>query len=108
MVSRYFPTSREKKVFHVPKDLILDDFDGKKVPTALKSHKYPAEYAERVYRSVAREISKIRNRKEIIHLRKELVGISLDRKACKIVTKALGHNRPEEFPHSYAYILLKR
>ena len=102
-----FQRAGEKRVFHVPKDLILDDFDGKKVPTALKPHKYRAEYAERVYRSVAREISKIRNRKEVIHLRKELVGISLDRKACKIVTKALGHNRPEEFPRSYAYILLK-
>lgn len=108
MVSCYFPTSRRKESLSCSQDLILDDFDGKKVPTALKPHKYRAEYAERVYRSVAREISKIRNRKEVIHLRKELVGISLDRKACKIVTKALGHNRPEEFPRSYAYILLKR
>ncbi|HEL2328165.1 TPA: hypothetical protein TZN85_001218, partial [Streptococcus suis] len=31
-----FQRAGEKKVFHVPKDLILDDFDGKKVPTALK------------------------------------------------------------------------
>ncbi|GGE37838.1 hypothetical protein GCM10011510_19020 [Streptococcus himalayensis] len=103
-----FRRAGKRKVFQVPKDLILDDFDGKKVPTALKPHKYRAEYAERVYLNVVRDISKIKNRKEIIYLRKELAGIALDRVACKIVTKALGHNRPDEFPKSYAYKLLKR
>lgn len=103
-----FKKAGKGKVFQVPKDLILDEFDGKKVPTALKPHKYRAEYAERLYLSVARDISKIKNRKEIIYLRKELAGIRLDRVACKIVTKALGHNRSDEFPKSYAYKLLKR
>lgn len=76
-------------------------------PTALKPHKYRAEYAKRVYMRVARDINDIKNRKEKIHLRNDLKGVVLDRKACEVVTKALGHNRPEEFAKSYAYKLVQ-
>lgn len=84
-----FRLARDKRVFQVP--------------TALKPHKYRADYAKRVYMRVARDIKDIKIRKEKIYLRKELKGVVLDRKACEIVTKALGHNRGEEFPKSYAY-----
>lgn len=77
------------------------------VPSALKPHKYRADYAARLYRKVARDPKNISNRKEKIFLRNELKGVVLDRKACKIVTKALGHNREEEFPKSYAYKLVQ-
>lgn len=77
------------------------------VPTALRPHKYRAEYAKRVYLSVARPIETIENRKEKVYLRGELKGIVLDRRACQITSRALGHNRPDEFQKSYAYKLLK-
>lgn len=77
------------------------------VPTALRPHKYRAEYAKRVYLNVARPIESINNRKEKVYLRGELKGIVLDRKACQITSRALGHNRPDEFQKSYAYKLLK-
>lgn len=75
------------------------------VPSALKPHKYRAEYACRLYRKVARDPRKIINQCEIVKLRKELTGIWLDRKACKIVSRALGHSRADEFQKSYAYKL---
>lgn len=76
------------------------------VPTALKPHKYRAEYAKRLYLLVARDLKDIKNKKEKIFLRGELRGVVLDRKACLIVSRALGHNRPEEFQKSYAYKLI--
>lgn len=89
-----FRAAGKKKVFHVP--------------TALKPHKYRALYAERVYRSAARDTSEIKNKEERIYLRKELKGVVLDRKACDIVTNALGHGRDDEFQKSYAYTLIRR
>ena len=68
------------------------------VPTALKPHKYRAEYAKRLYLLVARDpksISKIK--KEKINLRGELKGVVLDRKACLIVSRALGHIDQKSF-----------
>ena len=76
------------------------------VPSALKPHKYRAEYAKRLYLLVARDLKDIKNKKEKIFLRGELRGVVLDRKACLIVSRALGHNRPEEFQKSYAYKLI--
>ncbi|HEL0698153.1 site-specific integrase [Streptococcus equi] len=92
-------------------DEILDLFNqaGSKkvfnVPNALKPHKYRADYACRLYKQVARDPYKIQNSKEVVKLRKELAGIWLDRKACWIVSRALGHNRADEFRKSYAYKL---
>ena len=76
------------------------------VPSALKPHKYRAEYAKRLYLLVARDPKDIKDKKEKIYLRGELKGVVLDRKACLIVSRALGHNRPEEFQKSYAYKLI--
>ena len=76
------------------------------VPTALKPHKYRAEYAKRLYLLVARDPKDIKDKKEKIFLRGELRGVVLDRKASLIVSRALGHNRPEEFQKSYAYKLI--
>ena len=76
------------------------------VPSALKPHKYRAEYAKRLYLLVARDPKDIKDKKEKIYLRGELKGVVLDRKACLVVSRALGHNRPEEFQKSYAYKLI--
>ena len=48
----------------------------------------------------------IKKKREKIYLRGELKGDVIDRKACLIVSRALGHNRPEEFQKSYAYKLI--
>lgn len=91
MIIHLFQEAGRNRVFHVPE--------------GLRPHKYRAKYAERVYKSVERDINTIPF-EERVHLRKELRGIVLDRKACKVVSKAIGHNRSEEFQKSYAYTLL--
>ena len=72
----------------------------------MKPHKYRAEYAKRLYLLVARDPKDIKDKREKVYLRGELKGVVLDRKACLIVSRALGHNRPEEFQKSYAYKLI--
>ena len=59
-----------------------------------------------LYLLVARDPKDIKDKREKVYLRGELKGVVLDRKACLIVSRALGHNRPEEFQKSYAYKLI--
>ncbi|WP_170237770.1 hypothetical protein [Streptococcus hyovaginalis] len=86
-------------------------FSGKngtyRVPKKLDEHAHRAEYAKRVYLHYERDLNKL-NRKEKTYLRKELRGYVLDKQAELKASKALGHNREDEFRKSYAYLLVSR
>ena len=82
-----------------------------KVNSNADIHGYRAEYAMGVYRRYARSIEDIpydavtkggkRYQSDVYVCRGDMKGIKLDRKAMRLVSKALGHNREEVFAISY-------
>ena len=84
------------------------------VPVAMDVHGYRAQYAARLYKQNAREISQIPfdrvNRgsgrlyqSDVYHCRKDDRGKRLDKRALLKVTKALGHNRLNVAVENYLY-----
>lgn len=80
-------------------------------------HSYRATYANRIYVKYARPVDEIEERNRIpsqrknksqdglvspiIRLQGDLLGIALDRNACRTVSNFLGHEREEIFQNSY-------
>ena len=82
------------------------------VSTCADIHSYRAEYATSLYRDKARDISEIPYDKynagsgkkyqgDIYHCRNDEYGKKLDKRAMKICSKALGHNRVSIIASSY-------
>lgn len=71
-----------------------------KVHNGCDVHGYRSVYANCLYRKYARDIQSIPY-KERYYCRKDMKGVVLDKKAMKLVSKALGHNRIEVFAYSY-------
>ena len=67
-------------------------------------HALRAEYAARVYRTFARDVTKL-PRNERYDGRCDAKGLKFDKKALLIGSKALGHNRLQELPKSYLWTL---
>lgn len=78
----------------------------KQVHTHFDEHYFRAGYAARLYRHYERDLSKL-SHKEKTYLRKEFVGVVLDKEAELKVARALGHKRIEEFRKSYIHRLLE-
>lgn len=82
-----------------------------KVNSSADIHNYRAEYATAVYRRYARNIEDIpydavtkagrRYQSDVYVCRGDMKGLKLDRRAMRLVSKALGHNREEVFAVSY-------
>lgn len=62
------------------------------IPSAVPVHRYRAEYAERVYRSVMRPIEGLSGH-DRYYCRNEKAGLVYDRQALVYASKQLGHNR---------------
>ncbi len=75
-----------------------------RVPSAMPVHRYRAEYAYQMYLQYARDLSTV-PRNEIYYCRDDMAGIWLDKKAMKIVSLSLGHNRISVMAQSYLYQL---
>ena len=76
------------------------------VPKKLDEHSSRAEYAKRVYLLNERDVT-VLPKSQKTFLRKELKGHVLDKRAELAASKALGHERVDEFRKSYAYKLVK-
>ena len=63
-----------------------------KIPNGADIHSYRAEYATRLYKTLARNINTL-PKSEKYHCRKDLKGVCYDKKAMLEVSRALGHNR---------------
>lgn len=84
-VKRLIESAGEKKVFD-------------RIPNAADIHSYRSEYANALYKKYARtDIPQ--NDKYVC--RNDFKGLVLDKKAMKIVSNNLGHNRISVFPQSY-------
>lgn len=93
--------------------------DGKvweHIPDAADIHGYRADYATAVYKRYAREIKDIPvdgmykginqpKRSEVYCCRKDRAGLQLDRKAMRLCSKALGHNRISVVADSYLHLI---
>ncbi len=91
IIERIMSTAPRKKVWiHVPKNMDV--------------HAYRAEYATSLYRAVARDIKDIpydkinkgsgrKYQSDVYTCRKDEAGKKLDKRAMRICSKALGHNR---------------
>jgi len=64
----------------------------KSIPHDMDTHYYRREFAQKLYKSVARPIDRV-PRSERYYCRLDMRGIILDRTAMLIVSRALGHNR---------------
>jgi hypothetical protein len=71
-----------------------------KVPAALDIHAYRRMYAQRVYRKYARPLETLTKAEKYI-CRKDKRGKIYDRRALRIVSKALGHNRESVAVNNY-------
>lgn len=76
------------------------------VPKKLDEHSARAEYAKRVYLMNERDVT-VLPKSQKTFLRKDLKGNVLDKMAELAASKALGHERVDEFRKSYAYKLVK-
>lgn len=74
----------------------------KEVNENANTHGYRAMYAQRLYNSVERELDTI-PRNEKMYCRKDKKGIVYDKKALKICSENLGHNRIDVCSLSYLY-----
>lgn len=63
-----------------------------KIPKMMDVHSYRSNYATALYKQNARDLASI-PRNERYCCRNELKGVVYDKKAMKVVTEALGHNR---------------
>ena len=94
----------------VIKRMLSTDPDEKvwgNVSKAANIHGYRAEYACKLYRSLARNESMIPVRDRYI-CRKDRAGLVLDKQAMKVVSKSLGHNRVDVIAQSYLYHLSEK
>lgn len=73
-----------------------------KLPTAFDNHFYRGAYAKRVYNKFARPEEKIPDKQKYI-MRKDRAGQILDRRAMKITSRCLGHNRIDIIARHYLY-----
>jgi hypothetical protein len=73
-----------------------------KIPSRADIHSYRAEYCKSVYELHARPIHKIPD-KDRYYCRGDLKGIVYDKRAMKIASKALGHNRISVIAGHYLY-----
>lgn len=73
-----------------------------KISSAYDNHRYRAEYAKRLYQHYARNIENIPISERYI-MRKDRAGEILDKRAMKIVSKAMGHNRIDVIALNYLY-----
>lgn len=73
-----------------------------KVSTAYDNHRYRACYAMRVYNHFSRSIESIPKHERYI-MRKDRAGEILDKRAMKIVSEVLGHNRIDVIALNYLY-----
>ena len=72
------------------------------VPKACDVHGYRGEYAAALYKTYARDIDDIRDKKDIYSCRGDLRGLRLDKAAMIAVEKALGHESMHTFASHYA------
>ncbi len=72
------------------------------VPKAYDNHHYRGEYAKKLYNRFARPVDAIPPEDRYI-MRKDKRGVVLDKKAMKIVSECLGHNRLSIIAQSYLY-----
>lgn len=93
----------------VPDALVWD-----KVPKAMEEHSYRATYASNFYDNLARPIDEIpydkvnrgsgrRYQSDVYHCRADLRGVKLDKRAMKLVSKALGHERLDVIAADYLW-----
>lgn len=73
-----------------------------KLPSAFDNHYYRGVYAKRVYNKFARPEEKIPDKQKYI-MRKDRAGEVLDRRAMKITSRCLGHNRIDIIARHYLY-----
>lgn len=76
----------------------------KKVHDACPVHTYRADYALSYYLKIRRDESEL-DKKEKYHCRKDMLGLTLDKKAMLEVSKTLGHNRIDVIAEHYLYKL---
>lgn len=74
-----------------------------KLPSHYDNHFYRGQYAKRAYKKFARPIRDIANKKEIYFCRKDKAGEAFDRKAMRIASQFLGHNRVDVIARHYLY-----
>lgn len=74
------------------------------IPSHFEPHYYRSVYACQFYKSIAREIETIPENEKYI-CRKDKAGIVYDRKAMKVVSQNLGHNRVEVISNNYLWNL---
>ena len=72
------------------------------IPRNLPVHRYRAEYAERVYKSVARPVEGLQREEKYI-CRGDLAGMVYDRAALKYASQQLGHNRVSVVADNYLH-----
>lgn len=72
------------------------------IPRNLPVHRYRAEYAERVYKSVARPVETLQ-KEEKYCCRGDLAGIVYDKAALKYASQQLGHNRVSVVADNYLH-----
>lgn len=73
-----------------------------KVSSAYDNHRYRGVYAKRLYEICARSINEIPENERYI-MRKDRAGEVLDKRAMRIVSKCLGHNRIDVIALNYLY-----
>ena len=96
---------RQNEDFYVFNDRI-NEVQTYAVPKKLDEHSARAEYAKRVYLMYERDVT-VLPKSQKTFLRKDLKGHVLDKTAERAASKALGHERVDEFRKSYAYKLVK-
>lgn len=72
------------------------------VHSAANIHGYRGDYAKALYESVARDTATLSSG-EIYHCRKDMTGRSFDKKAMRVVSQNMGHNRIDVIAQSYLY-----
>jgi len=76
-----------------------------KIPSRADIHSYRAEYCKAIYNLHVRPINEIPNipKGDRYYCRKDMKGVVLDRRAMKIASQALGHNRVSVIAGHYLY-----
>lgn len=80
VISRFRACKKDTKVFLY-------------VPSALDIHAFRAEYANRLYKLLERPLEAIEKQDLYICRGGDFAGVRLDKRALKVVSQALGHNR---------------
>lgn len=71
-----------------------------KVHSHADIHGYRSEYANELYKRLARDVSKL-PKKEVYHCQLDKAGVWYDREAMRVVSNCLGHNRIDVIAESY-------